>query len=90
MKITRAEVLRELVEEGYSSAREEWRNTKKERRLKPVREGKTPKEQKDQRRIWKLQRSIRRGEYDVTGEKKTKDEDVEERDSDSRRNSFWD
>jgi hypothetical protein len=71
-KITRSEFLRELVEdaEGYDG-REEWREAKKQRRLKSLRESKSPKNKDTQRRAWKIQRAIRHGDFDVIGGNKT-------------------
>ncbi len=77
-KINRSELLRSLVEdaEGYDG-KEEWRESKKQRRLKSLRESKSPKG-KDTRRAWKLQRAIRHGEYPFGEDKKTnRNEDIE-------------
>jgi hypothetical protein len=62
-KITRSDLLRELVEdaEGYEG-KDEWRENKRNRRVKPIREPKSSKI-KDKRRAWKVQRSIKMGEF---------------------------
>ena len=67
MKVNRAELLREIVEdaEGYNG-KDEWREKRKQRTLKPLKESKEPKG-KDKRRAWKLAREIRRGEYNISG-----------------------
>ena len=50
--------------------RDEWREEKKQRHLKSLKESKSPRG-KDKRRAWNLQRAIRRGDYDFFG-KETK------------------
>jgi hypothetical protein len=72
-KISRADILRELVEdvsEGYTSGKHEWRNEKKHRSIKSLRESKESKEKYKQRRARQIQRSIRRGEFDFAGSEK--------------------
>lgn len=91
MRITRSELLREMVEE-YSiindnsdedaSGRSEWREEKKKRLLKSLRENKSPKG-KDKRRSWNIQRAIRRGEYNFSGttdKQKNNNEDINDDD----------
>ncbi len=70
MKLNRADIIRELVEEiDNLSDKREWRKGKKGfQEVKSLRESKSPKG-KDKRRAWKLARAVRRGEYDFTGEK---------------------
>ncbi len=72
-KVTRAEVLRELLEdsEGYNGNRNEWREEKRQRRFKSLRESKDLLLKQDTRRARNIQRAIRHGDYDFLGEKKT-------------------
>lgn len=79
MRIKRADLLRELVEdaEGYTN-RDEWRSAKRNRPVKSFRESSTPKGTKDKRRAWRLQRALRHGELDFQGNdtnKTSKNED---------------
>ena len=88
-KVNRAEVLRSLVEdaEGYNG-RDEWREEKKQRTLKSLRESiKTKGGPKDKRRAYKLQRAIRRGEFDPSGSNDTKSQTHEEYEEDEHKSN---
>lgn len=69
-KLKRAELLSKLVEdaEGYDytdDGRDEWRDGKRQRKMKSFRESNdTSKSSKDKRRAYNIQRAIRRGDYD--------------------------
>ena len=83
-KMTRADILRELVEDASEqNGKDEWREGKKDRSFKSLRESKSPKD-KGKRRAWKLQRAIQHGEYDFTGSKDKKLNRNEEFENDER------
>ena len=84
-KVNRADVLRSLLEdaEGYSG-RDEWREEKKQRNLKSLHESNKTKG-RDKRRAYKLQRAIRRGEFDPSGSNDTKSQTHEDYEEDEHK-----